>query len=212
VSARCGSGAPSFGGTGTCGSRSRFILAMLGEMGSCEKQPDHRSAAVCRHGHVESARIDARMMSGLIGCLLVACAVSGCGGKATLKTPSRAAQRNVAGLFAAAVLRGDAAGASALLVRPDEAELVSLVQRAAAPWRAQHASIELPARRTDNRWTFSYVGTRTQSDGRFETHQGDLVVFVEPSGAGAGVRFFLFTHARTSFSTHHDAQLLPSKR
>ena len=148
----------------------------------------------------------------LIGCLLVALAVSGCGGKSTAKPPSQAVQRDVAARFAAAVLRGDAAGAGALLTGKDEAALVFLVQRAAAPWRTQHASIRLPARGTANRWTFSYAGTRTQRDGRFETERGDLVVFVAPSHAGPGVRFFGFKHVRTLFSTHHDAQLLPSNR
>ena len=35
-------------------------------------------------------------------------------------------------------------------------------------------------------------------------------MFVAPSAAGVGVRFFGFEHVRTVFSTHHDAQLLPS--
>ncbi len=159
-------------------------------------------AQSCRRGY----------LSGAIGCLLVALAASGCGGTTTLRTPSEVVQRNVAGRFAAAVLRGDAAGARALLVRADEAALVFLVQRAAAPWRIQHASIRLPARRTGKHWTFSYVGRRTQSDGRFETQRGDLVVVVAPSAAGGGVQFFAFRHVRTRFSTHHDSQLLPSNR
>ena len=129
-----------------------------------------------------------------------------------MKTTSLAVQRDVAGRFAAAVLRGDAAGARALLVRVDEAALVFLVQRAARPWRIQHASIRLPARRTGSGWSVSYAGRRTQSDGRFETERGELVVFVVQSAAGAGVRFFVLSHVRTRYSTHHDAQLLPSNR
>jgi hypothetical protein len=151
-------------------------------------------------------------MKRCLGCLLLAIAVSGCGGKAALKTPSEAVQRNVAGRFAAALLRGDVAGARALLVRADDADLVYLVRHAAAPWRAQHASIQLPARRAGNHWTFSYAGRHTQKDGRFETQRGDLVVIVAPSAAGAGVEFLAFRNVHTRFSTHHDAQLLPSKR
>lgn len=147
-----------------------------------------------------------------VGCLLVALAVSGCGGKSTPSTLSPAVQRGVAERFAAALFRGDAAGARALLVTPDEAALVFLVQRAAAPWKKQHASIKPPARRTGRRWTFSYAGRRTHPDGRFETERGDLVVDVAPSAAGAGVRFFGFRNVRIRFSTHHDAQLLPSNR
>jgi hypothetical protein len=152
------------------------------------------------------------MTSCPIGCLLVALALSACGGKTRVEAPSTVIQRDVAGRFAAALLRGDAAGARALLVGPDEAALVFLVRRAAAPWRTGHASIQLPARRTRDRWTFSYAGKRTYPDGRFDTESGDLVVLVVPSADGAGVRFFGFENVRTRFSTHHDAQLLPSKR
>jgi hypothetical protein len=37
-------------------------------------------------------------------------------------------------------------------------------------------------------------------------------VLIAPSTAGAGVEFFAFRHVRKRFSTHHDAQLLPSER
>jgi hypothetical protein len=129
-----------------------------------------------------------------------------------MNTPSAAVQRGVAERFAVAVFRGDAARARALLVAPDEAALVFLVQRAAAPWRRQHASIRLPARRTGEHWTLSYAGKRTHRDGRFEAERGDLVVDVAPSAAGAGVRYFGFRNVRIRFSTHHDALLLPSNR
>ena len=150
-------------------------------------------------------------MRSLVACMLVAFAASGCAGTATTRPPSPAVQRGVAERFAAAVLRGDADGARALLVG-DKAALDFLVRRAAAPWRRQHASIRLPARHTGTHWTFSYAGRRTHRDGRFETERGDLVVIVAPSAAGAGVRFFAFESVSTRFSTHHDAQLLPSNR
>jgi hypothetical protein len=153
-----------------------------------------------------------RMKTGLSGCLLVALAASGCGSTSTVKLPSRAVQRNVAGRFATAVLHGDVTGARALLVPAEDEALASLVQRAAAPWRTQHASIRLPARRAGNRWTFSYTGRRTQTDGSFETQSGDLVVLVSSSRTGASVQFFIFRHVRRHFSTHHDSQLQPSKR
>jgi hypothetical protein len=152
------------------------------------------------------------MKSGLIGCLLVAFAVSGCGGSTTTSMPSQKVQRDVAGRFAAALLRGDAAGARALLVPADDGALVFLVQQAVAPWTTQHASIHLPARHVGNLWTFSYVRRRTHRDGRFETQRGDLVVVIAQSAAGANVEFFAFRNVRTRFSTHHDSQLLPSKR
>jgi hypothetical protein len=146
------------------------------------------------------------------GGLLFAFAVSGCGGTASKNTPSVALQRVVAERFAAAVFRGDVAGARALLVAPDEAALVFLVQRAAAPWRRQHASVRAAARRTGERWTFSYAGRRTYPDGRFETESGDLVVDIARSADSAGIRFLGFRNVRIRFSTHHDSQLLPSNR
>jgi hypothetical protein len=150
--------------------------------------------------------------SGLSGCLLVALVVSGCGGKATVKTPSQAVQRDVAGRFAAALLRGDAAGARALLVPGADGALGFLVQQAVAPWRAQRASFQLPARRAGIYWAVSFARGRGNKDGTFERQRGELVVSVAASAAGAGVAFFEFENVRTRFSTHRDSQLLPSKR
>lgn len=148
-----------------------------------------------------------------VGCLLLlVLAVSGCGGASTASAPPATVQRHVAERFAGAVFRGDAARARALLVSPGEAALVFLVQRAAAPWRRQHASVRLPASRIGEEWTFRYAGKRTHPDGTFETERGDLVVDVVPSAAGAGVHFFGFRNVRIRFSTHHDALLLPSNR
>jgi hypothetical protein len=149
---------------------------------------------------------------GLACCLLAAFAAAACGGETRARLPSQAEQRYLAGRFAVALLHGGAGEARSLLVRSNEAALVFLVRRAAAPWRAQHADVKLPARRTGDRWTVTYEGTRTHADGRFETERGNLVVLVASSPRGAGVRFFGFTHVRTRFSTHHDSELLPSKR
>jgi hypothetical protein len=151
-------------------------------------------------------------MSRLIVFLLVVLAVSACGGETRHEPTSEAARRTVAERFAVALLRGDASAARALLAHPDEPALVFLVRLRAAPWRTQHASVKAPARRVPDGWTFGYAGRRTYRDGRFETETGDLVVLVAPSKVGARVRFFAFANVRTRFSTHHDAQLLPSKR
>jgi hypothetical protein len=140
----------------------------------------------------------------VVGLLSTAVAFSGCGGPAAKERPAREA----AARFAAAVFRGDATGARALLARPDE--LGPRLRRTAARWSTGRA-VRVSARRTGDRWTFGYAGRRTHGDGRFETERGDLVVVVAPS-AGGRVRFFAFVHVRTRFSTHEDAQLLPSKR
>jgi hypothetical protein len=144
--------------------------------------------------------------------MVLVAALSACGGKDTPTPPSETAQRTLAERFAAAVLHGDETAARALLVRRDEPALVFLVRRTTARWRTHQASIDLPARRHGYRWEVRYSGKRTYPDGRFERETGDLVVLVSPSTAGARVRFFGFANVRTRFSTHHDAQLLPSKR
>ena len=149
---------------------------------------------------------------GLFCCLVLAAALSGCGGDDAPPPPSEPAQQQLAEQFGAALFHGDTAGARALLLHRDEPAVVYLVRTATARWRRQHASIELPARRRGDRWHLGYAGRRTYHDGRFETETGDLVVLVAPSAAGARVRLFAFANVRIRFSTHHDAQLLPSKR
>jgi hypothetical protein len=142
----------------------------------------------------------------VVGLSAAAVACSGCGGAPAAE---RRPTRDVAARFASAVLRGDARGARTLLARPDE--LGPRVRRAAARWRA-HPTVRLSSRRTRDRWTFAYAGRRTHGDGRFETERGELVVVVDPAARGGRVRFFAFVHVSTRFSTHRDAQLLPSKR
>lgn len=145
----------------------------------------------------------------MIACLVLVTALSGCGGN---HTPSEAAQRVLAERFAAALFRGDVMEARALLVRGDEPALDFLVRRATLRWQRDHASVDLPARRDSDRWVVGYSGRHTFRDGRFVTETGDLVVLVAPSDAGARVRYFTLLHVSTRFSTHHDSQLLPSKR
>jgi hypothetical protein len=150
------------------------------------------------------------MRSRLVAVLLGACALAGCGSGGTTGA-SQANQGEVASRFARAVLHGDVSAARSLLVR-DEAALLTLVRRAAAPWQAHHAAVEPLPRRTGNRWTFRYATRRTFEDGRFETESGSLVVFVTPTAHGAGVTYFVFTGVRKRFGTHHDSVLLPSNR
>jgi hypothetical protein len=148
----------------------------------------------------------------VIGFLLVAFALAGCAHDATGGPSSAASPRDVATRFAAALFRGDAKGARAYLVHPNETALVYLVRRAARPWAGEHASLGLPARHTGTTWTIHYKGTRTHEDGTFERERGDLVVYLASTGAGPAVRYFMFTNVVTRFGTHHDSQLPPSKR
>jgi len=152
------------------------------------------------------------MRSGLIVFLLVAVAAAGCGGTKVVDAPSPAMQRAVAGRFAAALLHGDVAGARALLVHRGDGALEFLVQRAVAPWKAQRASVQLPARRVGKYWAVSFARRRTYKDGTFVRQRGDLVMATAPSAAGARVSFFALENLHTRFSTHRDSQLPPSKR
>ena len=161
------------------------------------------------------------LTSVLIGCLLVAFAVAGCGGRTPLQTPSEAAQRNVAARFATALLVGDTAGAHALLVPADDGARAFLVRQAVGRWRSTQGAIRLRARSAGpclngdaacKLWTLSFGRRRSRSDGRFDVQRGEIVMFLVPSAAGARVEYFAFRNVRTRFSTHHDSQLLPSKR
>ncbi len=129
-----------------------------------------------------------------------------------MRSPPGAVQRALAVRFASALLRGDGPRARNLLARDDDGSRVFLVEQAVTPWRStQYVRIEPPSRAGDA-WTFGFVRRRTEPDGRFQTQEGDIVVIVGPSAAAAGIEFFAFKYVRTRFSTHHDAQLLPSKR
>jgi len=153
------------------------------------------------------------MRIGIVSCLVVVTlAAVGCGGAAAPRAPSAAAERDVAGRFATALLRGDAAAARALLMPGGDGALVFLVRQAVAPWRGQRASIRLPARQAGTFWTVRFARRRTQQSGAFEQQSGDLVVTVTPSVAGARIAYFAFENLHTLFSTHRDSQLLPSKR
>jgi hypothetical protein len=145
--------------------------------------------------------------------LFIACSIaSGCGGRASGEEPSVGAQRDVARQFAEAIFRGQTDAAVRLLIQPHDPALSWLAKRAARPWKAHHASVRLPARRTGRRWILGYAGTRTHSDGTFEEVRGDIVIVVAASSGRTGVEFFVLRHGITRFGTHHDSLLLPSNR
>lgn len=126
--------------------------------------------------------------------------------------PPATAERSVATRFATAVLSGDAKAARALLEQPDEPAVAYLLRRTAGAWRVRHLLERGRLRRIDGHWSVGFARRRTYADGRFETQSGELVIFLARSRTGSRVHFFLLEHLRTRASTHHDAQLLPSKR
>jgi hypothetical protein len=125
---------------------------------------------------------------------------------------SVAVQRDVAQRFADAIFRGNSPAATALLVKPEDEDLSSIVTSAAVPWKARHATIRLPGQRSGARWIFGFVGTHTHKDGRFERVRGKILVVVKATSKRAGVAYFVVRNDDIRFSTHHDSVLLPSNR
>jgi hypothetical protein len=148
----------------------------------------------------------------MITAVIVVLGTTACGGSSPPPTPPLPAQREVAARFATALLTGDEAAARSLLLRPDEPAILFLVKRATDAWKPRRVSIQPPRRETGERWSFRYAGSRSFRDGRFVRENGRLIVVLVPSASGARVRYFSFANVRTRFSTHHDGQLLPSKR
>ena len=145
--------------------------------------------------------------------LFIACSIaSDCGGSASGEEQSIGAQRDVARQFAEAIFRGQTDAAVGLLIEPHDPALSWLANRAARPWKAQHASVRLPGRRTGRRWTFRYAGTRTHGNGSFEEVRGEILIVLAASPGRTGVEFFVLRHGITRFGTHHDSLLLPSNR
>jgi hypothetical protein len=145
----------------------------------------------------------------LTACALAALTLAACGGHGQRQTAGD--DRAVATRFARAVFLGDRAGARSLLLHEHETAIDFLVSRATKRWRHQRVAIADGAS-SGERWTFRYAGTRSFSDGRFEREQGTLLVVLAASPAGARVRYFAFVNVNARYSTHHDGQLLPSKR
>jgi hypothetical protein len=144
--------------------------------------------------------------------LLIVSFAAGCGGRSAPTAPPVSAQRETAGRFAVALLRGETDGARALLVQGSDGALVFLVRRAIAPWKGQRVAIRLPPRSTGRYWAVGFARMRSHKNGSFERQSGDLVMSVTATAAGARIAFFTFENVRTRFSTHRDSQLLPSKR
>jgi hypothetical protein len=142
------------------------------------------------------------------------CAAAGCGGTSSSGAGRHAerGERAVAEHFASALLHGRPEQARALLADPEEEALVALVRRAVDESPGWHPTIE-PARQTAGRWSIRYGRRRSFAGGRFATERGTLLVLVGPSKRSpARVTFFAFTGVERTYSTHQDAELLPSKR
>src|SRR4051794_32047152 len=101
----------------------------------------------------------------LVFALALCCVVPGCRGSASTNAPSVAVQQDVARRFVGAILRGDGPAARALQLDPGDADLSSIVTRAAGIWIARHATMRLPGKRSGERWIFGFAGMHTHHDG-----------------------------------------------
>jgi hypothetical protein len=140
--------------------------------------------------------------AGLTGAALLGLAAGG--GHAA----SPAAQRAVAGQFARALVEGRTARAQSLLAHGVDPVVPELVRRLA------RTGGELRSRGTQEergRWVFAYFRQVTRPDGSFTRETGQVVVD-QANGRTPAVRFFGLRRREIAYSTHHDAQLLPSKR
>jgi hypothetical protein len=136
--------------------------------------------------------------------LLAAAGLVACGGDAA----PPAAQRAVAGEFAHALVTGHAAKAETLLAHGVDPVVPELVRRLA------RVGGELRSRGTEeegNQWVFAYFRQVTKPDGSFTRETGQVVVDLT-GGHTPAVKFFGLRNREIAYSTHHDAQLMPSKR
>jgi hypothetical protein len=139
---------------------------------------------------------------------LVICAAAGCGDRAARPT----AQRSVATEFADALLAGRAQQAQSLVARDADPVVGQQVARLTAPFTAQRGFLRAPVRRSgDAQWAFPYRRRVDPGHGVFTRETGWLVVDMS-SSSPPRVEFAAILARDVVYSTHHDAQLLPSKR
>jgi hypothetical protein len=139
---------------------------------------------------------------------LASLVLTACGGLAA----SPAEQHAVASRFAHDLVAGRVASAQALLVRGADPVVPELVRRLAAPARRHPGVIRSRGADEGNgRWTFAYFRQVTEPDGSFTRETGQVVVDLS-GGRKPAVRFFGLRNREISYSTHHDSQLMPSKR
>jgi hypothetical protein len=139
---------------------------------------------------------------------LVVCAAAGCGDRAA----QPAAQRSVATEFADAILGGRAQQAQRLVAHDADEVVGQQVARLTAPFTAHRGFLRARIRRSgDAQWAFPYRRRVDPGHGAFSRETGWLVVDMS-SGSPPRVEFAAILARDVVYSTHHDAQLLPSKR
>jgi len=144
-------------------------------------------------------------MRRLVVCLVL-CTV-GCGAS---HHPTRAEQRTTAQAFAGAVLAGDTHTARSLVAKHADRAVDEQAKRLSAGFAHHPAHLNGRARRTGTaQWAFPYRRRVNGKNGAFSVERGFLVV---DTGDEPGVTFAAIIGRVVEHSTHHDSELLPSKR
>jgi hypothetical protein len=141
-----------------------------------------------------------------VACLVL-CLV-GCG----TSRPSRSQQRATARAFAEEVFAGHARAARSFVAKHSDPAVREQARLLSGEFAHHPAHLVGQARRSGTaQWAFAYRRRVNGRNGAFSRERGFLVVDTGRS-APAGVTFAAILGRQIEYSTHHDAQLLPSKR
>jgi hypothetical protein len=146
------------------------------------------------------------MRRSAVACLVLC--VAGCG----TAHSSPAEQRSTAHVFAQAVLAGDTAAARSLVAKHADAAVREQADRLSAAFARHHGRlVGSPRRSAAAQWAFAYRRRINGRDGAFSRERGFIVV--DTGGTSPPrVTFAAILGRQVTYSTHHDAELLPSKR
>jgi hypothetical protein len=148
-----------------------------------------------------------RPMRRLAVACLVLCSL-GCGAP---HHPPLSEQKASASAFAEDVVAGRARDAEARVAKHADRAVHEQVIRLSADFARHRARLVGRPRRTGAaQWAFAYRRRVNGPNGRFSREHGFLVV--DTGGDEPGVTFAAIIGRVIEYSTHHDSELLPSKR
>jgi hypothetical protein len=141
----------------------------------------------------------------VVACVVL-CAV-GC----STSRPSRTEQRATARAFAEEIIAGRAGVARSFVAKHADPAVREQVALLSATFAHHPAHLVGQARRSgESQWAFAYRRRVNGRNGAFSREHGFLVV---DTGRGTpGVTFAAILGRQIEYSTHHDSELLPSKR
>ena len=145
-------------------------------------------------------------MRGWLAACVVLCIV-GCG----TSRPSRVEQRATAQAFAEEVVAGHADAARSYVAKDADAAVREQASRLSAGFaHAPGHLVGQPRGSGTAQWAFAYTRRVNGKKGAFSRERGILVV--DTGSDARGVTFAAILGRQVAYSTHHDSELLPSKR